>query len=93
MNAAVKMEMDQEVQAESDRLCETRYLLRLAFYAGLGRRAPDQLISTPSYVKAVKRKFNLQSGNQARQMLAEVEGFKSWTQLMVAMLKQANSSK
>lgn len=67
---------------------ELRSLMRLAFYASLNRRAPQRLVSVPSYVRAVRKHFDLTSGNQARQYLAQVEGFTSWNQLMAAMLKE-----
>lgn len=68
---------------------ELRRLARLEFYASLRRRAPVQLVSIPSYVKAVKRHFQLSSGNQARQILATIEGYKDWPALMSAMLRQS----
>lgn len=67
---------------------EFRRLARCEFYASLRRRAPVQLVSIPSYVKAVKRQFHLVSGNQARQVLATIEGYKDWPALMAAMLRQ-----
>lgn len=69
-------------------LKELRALARLAFYASLRRRAPQQLVSIPSYVKAVKRHLHLESGNQARLILARIEGFKDWPSLTATMLRQ-----
>lgn len=70
------------VEPTDDDLVEIRALARVAFYASLGRRCPQRLTSVPSYVKAVKRKFRLVSGNAARQILATVEGYKDWSDLM-----------
>lgn len=70
------------IESTDDDSTELRALARIAFYASLGRRCPQRLISVPSYVKAVKRKFRLVSGNAARQILATVEGYKDWSDLM-----------
>lgn len=69
---------------------ELRTLLRLSFYAGLKRRPPQQLISMPSYVRAVERHFALKSRNAARAMLAVVEGFDNWSALVAAMMREAS---
>lgn len=79
---------NEEFVAHSDYITATRPLARLEFYMSLGRRAPTKLISVPSYVHAVKRHYKLVSGNQARAMLAEIEGFSSWHSLMAAMLRR-----
>lgn len=60
--------------------------LRFLFYAAVGRRQPNDLRSLPSYVNSVKRRFNLVSGNEARQVLAHVEGYVNWAAVMDAAL-------
>lgn len=57
---------------------EYRRLLRAAFYESLGRRPPSSPAHLPSYVRAVKKKWNLQFSNSARRLLANIEGFHSW---------------
>lgn len=89
MATAVKSVQAQPELAEID-MDEFRRLARLEFYASLRRRAPVQLVSIPSYVKAVKRQLHLSSGNQARQVLATIEGYKDWPALMAAMLRRVN---
>lgn len=78
----------QRVTVSANNLAETRILLRRAFYSSLHRKTPRSLIFLPSYVRAVQRQFGLSSRNQARAMLAEVEGFDSWRALMNAALLQ-----
>lgn len=65
-------------------LFETRRLMRAAFYADIGRKPPTRTDHMPSYVRAVKLKWELLYNNSARQLLAEIEGFPNWDALMKA---------
>lgn len=67
---------------------ELRLLTRVAFYASLKRRAPLQLRSVPSYVRAVQRKLDLPSRNAARAVLASIEGFDNWRDLVREMMQE-----
>lgn len=60
--------------------------LRLLFYASIGRRAPLDLRSMPAYVVSTQRRYHLVSKNAARELLAHVEGHRSWSSLMRAAL-------
>lgn len=71
-------------KAERLELLETRRLMRVAFYADLGRQPPTAISHMPSYVRAVKRKWDLMYNNSARQLLAEIEGFPNWEAMMAA---------
>lgn len=61
-----------------------RRLLRVAFYEGLNRKPPVSLKHLPSYVRAVRKKWDLQFSNSARRLLANIEGFASWEEAMAA---------
>lgn len=67
---------------------ELRLLARVEFYRALGRRPPTQLKSLPSYVRSVQRHFDLPSRNQARFVLARLEGFDSWRDLVAEMMSE-----
>lgn len=63
-------------------LFHTRRLMRVAFYADLGRRPPTVACHMASYVRAVRTHWKLKYNNSARQLLAEIEGFPSWEVMM-----------
>lgn len=63
-------------------LVETRRLMRLAFYDGLRRKPPSSRAYMPSYVRAVRKKWGLRYNNSARKLLAEIEGYTSWAEMM-----------
>lgn len=63
-------------------LFEVRRLLRVAFYAELGRNPPFSVSHMPGYVKAARKHWNLKYNNSARSLLAEIEGFSSWEEMM-----------
>lgn len=65
-----------------------RRLMRIAFYASVGRRPPVSLRAMPSYIRSVQRHFKLDSRNKARAMLAEVEGYESWAELAKDLLNE-----
>lgn len=91
---SARIQMSDEDRAAIRRLSEERravltemqHLMRKAFYASLNRRVPTSLLSLPSYVRSVQKHFDLPSRNQARAMLAQVEGFRNWKDVMEHML-------
>lgn len=74
-------------KSKQDRLelLEARRLLRVAFYKDCHRAPPTSVAHMPGYVRAVKKHWNLQYNNSARQLLAEVEGFQNWTEMMAVL--------
>lgn len=71
-----------ESRAEALLRFETRKLMRIAFYDALGRRPPVKLRDMPSYIRRVKKHWNLQFSNSARRLLAQIEGYRDWDEMM-----------
>lgn len=69
-------------KAEALQHLETRRLMRVAFYDGLGRRPPTEISHMPSYVRAVQKVWDLRFKNSARRLLAQIEGFDTWEVMM-----------
>lgn len=63
-------------------LFEVRRLMRVAFYAEIDRSPPSSISHMPGYVRAVKKHWQLKYNNSARALLAEIEGFPSWEEMM-----------
>lgn len=58
--------------------------MRLAFYNDLGRSPPTDISHMSSYVRAVQRRWALRYRNSARQLLASIEGYRSWDEMMAS---------
>lgn len=63
-------------------LNEVRRLLRIGFYRALNRNPPFSVAHMPGYVTAVQKHWQLKYRNSARTLLAEIEGFSSWDEMM-----------
>lgn len=57
---------------------ETRRLMRIAFYDAVGRRPPTCAAHLSSYVRSVKKHWNLKFSNSARRLIANIEGYRTW---------------
>lgn len=66
------------------RAFEIRRLMRQRFYADLNRGVPTSIAQMPSYVRAVQKHWGMQYRNSARRLLAQIEGFSSWEEMMAA---------
>lgn len=66
---------------------------RLMFYARLGVEPPSYCSNLVTYVAAFQDFFSLRSRNEARDLLAAIEGYPSWETLVTHRGASLNHSR